>query len=106
MRAKRSQEQTEREWRAREKAEAEKAQKRLEEMHVAREHQKEERERRLASLAKQEREEFERIIMLQQEQDANVRAAGEAHHTRREGYKTQLRVSFLFAHGVFFFLIL
>merc|ERR1712139_119787 len=70
LRAKRAMEQYEREWRQKERAAIEKQKMQNKILHEARVQQKKEEERRLEHVAKAEREEFDRIVLVQREAEA------------------------------------
>merc|ERR1719235_2566692 len=70
LRAKRAMEQYEREWRQKERAAIEKQKMQNKILHEARVQQKKEKERRLEHVAKAEREEFDRIVLVQREAEA------------------------------------
>jgi len=70
LRAKRSMEQHEREWRQKERAAIEKQKMQNKILHEARVQQKKEKERRLEYVAKAERNEFDRIVQVQREAEA------------------------------------
>jgi len=70
LRAKRSMEQFEREWRQKERAAIEKQKMQNKILHEARVQQKKEKERRLETVAKSERNEFDRIVQVQREAEA------------------------------------
>lgn len=91
LRARRHQEEEERRWRARERAEAEKRRQTMLEMQAMREKQKLDREMRLAQTAKAERDEFERVLTVQQEQDRLQREADEINERRKNLFATELK---------------
>merc|ERR1719247_1651975 len=70
LRAKRAMEQYEREWRQKERAAIEKQKMQHKILHEARVQQKKEKERRLETVAKSERNAFDRIVMVQREAEA------------------------------------
>merc|ERR1719324_1747728 len=70
LRAKRAMEQYEREWRQKERTAIEKQKMQNKILHEARVQQKKEKERRLEHVAKAEREEFDRIVLVQREAEA------------------------------------
>merc|ERR1711934_428827 len=70
LRAKRAMEQYEREWRQKERAAIEKQKMQNKILHEARVQQKKEKERRLETVAKAERNEFDRIVQVQREAEA------------------------------------
>jgi hypothetical protein len=95
LRAKRAQEAQERVEREKERKEAEKVAKINKELEDARNNQAREKEIRLIIQAKQERDEFERIIMAQKEAAEAERRAEEAKAEIRRQHANQLKTQIL-----------
>ena len=95
LRAKRAQEAQERVMRDKEKKEAEKAAKINEELEDARHNQAREKEIRMIIQAKQERDEFERIILAQKEAAEAERRAEEVKAETRKQHANQLKTQIL-----------
>merc|ERR1719221_2405376 len=91
LRAKRAMEAAERAARAKEKAEADKVAAMNEDLKVARRQQQAEKERRLGEQAKYERDEFERIIEVQMQQEEAERSRLHEEHCMRIQHSQELR---------------
>mmetsp|Transcript_108612 Transcript_108612/g.242471 ORF Transcript_108612/g.242471 Transcript_108612/m.242471 type:complete len:523 (+) Transcript_108612:111-1679(+) len=91
LRAKRAMEAAERAARAKEKAEADKLEAMNCDLKVARRQQQAEKERRLGEQAKYERDEFERIIEVQMQQEEAERQRQHEEHLMRIQHSNELR---------------
>jgi len=91
LRAKRASEAAERAARAKERAEAAKMDAMNSELKVARRQQQAEKERRLGEQAKYERDEFERIIEVQMQQEEAERQRQHEEHSMRIHHSQELR---------------
>lgn len=91
LRARRAQEQKERQWRQKERGEAARRGAMQEELRVARDEQRAEKERRLAMQAAQERAEFDHVINAFHNQNREMRAKEERTAHASASYKHQLQ---------------
>lgn len=98
LRAKRAQESYERDWRRKEKEEAEHRRLVNQDLSMAREHQRMEKEALLAQQAMIENEEFERIIAVQRVEDDIEREKRDIDRSKRLGHAQELKEQIALMH--------